>query len=124
MRRDRPGKTVWFSLAAAGAGRRCRPMPPDAGADADAGRRRRRADTTGGARRGQPAAVPADGDRGRAAWPVPGVRAVLDGLRDAVVATDEQGQIRYVNDAAEELLGWPPRHAGRAGRPSTWCPTR
>ena len=32
---------------------------------------------------------------------------VLDGLRDAVVVTDEQGVIRYVNAAAEDLLGWP-----------------
>ena len=49
------------------------------------------------------------------AWPVPGVRAVLDGLRDAVVATDEQGQIRYVNTAAEDLLGWP--RGSLVGRP-------
>ncbi len=33
---------------------------------------------------------------------------VLDGLRDAVVATDDKGVIRYVNIAAEDLLGWPP----------------
>ena len=33
---------------------------------------------------------------------------VLDGLRDAVVATDDKGVIRYVNTAAEDLLGWPP----------------
>ena len=32
---------------------------------------------------------------------------MLDGLRDAVVATDDRGVIRYVNTAAEELLGWP-----------------
>ena len=49
------------------------------------------------------------------AWPVPGVRAVLDGLRDAVVATDEQGEIRYVNTAAEDLLGWP--RGSLVGRP-------
>ena len=40
-------------------------------------------------------------------WPIQGVRVVLDGLRDAVVATDDEGQIRYVNAAAEDLLGWP-----------------
>ena len=32
---------------------------------------------------------------------------MLDGLRDAVVATDQGGEIRYVNAAAEQLLGWP-----------------
>ena len=40
---------------------------------------------------------------------------VLDGLRDAVVVTDEQGEIRYVNAAAEELLGWP--QGSLVGRP-------
>ena len=40
---------------------------------------------------------------------------VLDGLRDAVVATDDQGVIRYVNAAAEDLLGWP--RGGLVGRP-------
>ncbi len=48
-------------------------------------------------------------------WPVPGVRAVLHGLRDAVVATDQGGVIRYVNAAAEELLGWP--RGSLVGRP-------
>ena len=40
---------------------------------------------------------------------------VLDGLRDAVVATDDKGVIRYVNAAAEDLLGWP--RGGLVGRP-------
>jgi PAS domain S-box-containing protein len=40
---------------------------------------------------------------------------VLDGLRDAVVATDDQGTIRYVNRSAEELLGWP--RGSLVGRP-------
>ncbi len=40
-------------------------------------------------------------------WPPRGVRGLLDGLGDAVVATHEDGQIRYANAAAEELLGWP-----------------
>ncbi len=41
-------------------------------------------------------------------WPVVrGVRLVLDSLADAVVATDADGVIGYVNAAAEELLGWP-----------------
>ena len=43
------------------------------------------------------------------------MRVVLDGLRDAVVATDPSGQIRYVNAAAEQLLGWPP--GSLVGRP-------
>ncbi len=47
-------------------------------------------------------------------FPVPGVRAVLDGLRDAIVATDERGLIRYANAAAEDLLGWP--HGSLFGR--------
>ncbi len=41
-------------------------------------------------------------------WPALGLCSVLDELRDAVVATDELGQIRYVNEAAEKLMGWPP----------------
>ena len=39
---------------------------------------------------------------------------MLDGLRDAVVATDERGVIHYANTAAEELLGWP--HGSLVGR--------
>ena len=41
-------------------------------------------------------------------WPVQDVRAVLDELRDAVVATDMDGRIRYANASAEELMGWSP----------------
>ena len=33
--------------------------------------------------------------------------ALLDALRDAVLATDRLGKIVYVNAAAEELMGWP-----------------
>ena len=40
---------------------------------------------------------------------------MLDGLRDAVVATDDEGMIRYVNTAAEDLLGWP--RGALVGRP-------
>ena len=40
------------------------------------------------------------------AW-LQGVRVVLEGLRDAVVATDDVGTILYVNKAGEDLLGWP-----------------
>ena len=39
-------------------------------------------------------------------WPALGLCSVLNELRDAVVATDELGQIRYVNEAAEKLVGW------------------
>ena len=101
MRRDRPGKTVWFSVALA--------APCRSGAAGSA---------AGGAGRvGAPAApaAPAASVEDGPAWPVPGVRAVLDGLRDAVVATDEQGLIRYVNTAAEDLLGWP--RGSLVGRP-------
>ena len=51
----------------------------------------------------QPDRLAGGGDPGR--WP--GVRLVLDSLADAVVATDADGVIGYVNAAAEELLGWP-----------------
>ncbi|MFZ0251883.1 MAG: SpoIIE family protein phosphatase [Acidimicrobiales bacterium] len=111
MRRDQPGKTVWFSS-------------PLTTVDGDG--------TSGGpvrepvpARAQEPVAAPAPTPPpgpsapaqpvGQPAWPVQGVRVVLDGLRDAVVATDDAGTIRYVNRAAEELLGWPP--GGLVGRP-------
>jgi PAS domain S-box-containing protein len=35
-------------------------------------------------------------------------------LQDAIVATDERGQIRYANVAAENLMGWP--HGSLVGR--------
>jgi len=47
------------------------------------------------------------------------VRAVLDGLRDAIVATDERGQIRYANIAAEDLMGWPHGSLVSPGRSPT-----
>ena len=109
MRRDRPGKTVWFSVALAAPECPCRRSDRAVAAGSGAGRagaaapralRRRR---VGSLKEVEPA------------WPVPGVRAVLDGLRDAVVATDERGQIRYVNTAAEDLLGWP--RGSLVGRP-------
>ena len=34
-------------------------------------------------------------------------RSILDGLRDAVVASDIRGRIVYVNDAVTRILGWP-----------------
>jgi PAS domain S-box-containing protein len=110
MRRDRPGKTVWFSLPLAA---------PDAdGTHAGAGAppvvdQPRVDDGPAGpapaaAAAPEPALAAATAESGNEpAWPVPGVRMVLDGLRDAVVATDDKGTIRYVNRSAEELLGWP-----------------
>jgi PAS domain S-box-containing protein len=110
MRRDRPGKTVWFSLPLSAPDT----AAPDGGLGAQPGVDQSRADQAPAGP--APVAVPepvtataaAGGGAGDdPAWPVPGVRVVLDGLRDAVVATDDQGTIRYVNRSAEELLGWP-----------------
>jgi PAS domain S-box-containing protein len=111
MRRSQPGKTVWFtaSLAApapllteewvrAGAG---------GSATAASGAGAASASTFRGAESAGMAVAPTP-------WPTPSVRAVLDGLRDAVVATDEDGEIHYVNRAAEELMGWP--HGSLVGR--------
>jgi PAS domain S-box-containing protein len=116
MRRDRPGKTVWFSLpitAVAGGDGLTAPvdragvLQPDAPADVT---------PTGPTPAPVAAPSPASASPGsEPAWPVPGVRVVLDGLRDAVVATDEGGTIRYVNTAAEDMLGWP--HGTLVGRP-------
>jgi PAS domain S-box-containing protein len=58
--------------------------------------------------------VPSSATAVQPTWPVKGVRAVLDGLSDAVVATDERGIIHYANVAAEDLLGWP--HGSLVGR--------
>ncbi len=77
MRRDRPGKTVWFSA----------PLP---------------------------VALPVGPATNEGALSVPHARVartrcvqtVLDGLSDAVIATDEHGTILYANAATEELMGW------------------
>ncbi len=104
VRRDRPGKTVWFdSLLGAteggadGAERRSSPGGEEEEAPAEVG--------TAGVSDAAVAAGP---------WPLPGVRAVLDGLADGVVASDEHGVIHYANVAAEELMGWP--HGSLRGR--------
>jgi PAS domain S-box-containing protein len=107
MRRDRPGKTVWFSmpLSAPAAERALVDEAPGGSASVPASEPEPAAaavTATETVAAGATAAT-ANGP----AWPVQGVRVVLDGLRDAVVATDDQGTIRYVNRAAEELLGWP-----------------
>ncbi len=102
VRRDRPGKTVWFSspLSPPEGDGPPRPLVPPGPDRSDAQTARTTVPSTPA-----PATVPTA--PGEPPWPVPGVRVVLDGLRDAVVATDEEGQIRYVNHAAEDLLGWP-----------------
>ena len=116
MQRDRPGKTVWFTLPLPGA-------TPAPGSGRGQGRRHDAgqadeplvapvgavAATTDAVTPATGAIAPGatSGEGSVPAWPVKGVRIVLDGLRDAVVATDDQGVIRYVNTAAEELLGWP-----------------
>ena len=105
VRRDRPGKTVWFvSLLGA-----------TEGATDGAGRR---TSSVGGEEEEAPSGVRTAGvsDAAVAAgsWPIPGVRAVLDGLADGVVASDEHGVIHYANVAAEELMGWP--HGSLRGR--------
>ncbi len=114
-RRDQPGKTVWFSLPLAGAlgGPATDHVARPVGLVAPAGLTAPTAPTPGAVDMGAapapptaPATAPATGTQ--SAWPVQGVRVVLDGLRDAVVATDDKGVIRYVNTAAEDLLGWPP----------------
>ncbi len=112
MRRDRPGKTVWFSLPLSV------PWPAmgTAAVRTAAVTSNHPASTRPTSGRTPPRATPAVPAAATAAaaashepaWPVPGVRVVLDGLRDAVVATDDGGTIRYVNKAAEGLLGWPP----------------
>ena len=117
LRRDRPGKTVWFSLPLGAdesdgpsAGPAARAANGGAAVDRAAGTGRVAAVAAVGAvaaagSLGAEAPVPSGASQ--SAWPVQGVRVVLDGLRDAVVATDDQGVIRYVNLAAEDLLGWP-----------------
>jgi PAS domain S-box-containing protein len=107
MRRDRPGKTVWFSVPLRAAGDTApATLPEDR-----LGHALVRVDEVSSA----PARAPVMAAGSEPAWPIKGVRTVLDGLRDAVVATDEQGEIRYVNVAAEDLLGWP--RGSLVGRP-------
>ena len=123
MRRDQPGKTVWFSLplAAHDGGVAAADLEQRGEGEGVPGERDVRDGGGGGGRTGAPAtgtaaaAAVAAAPGSQSAWPVQGVRVVLDGLRDAVVATDDQGVIRYVNAAAEDLLGWP--RGGLVGRP-------
>ena len=106
MHRDRPGKTVWFSLALPAEDG---PVvePADISPVAATSEPAMEANTAT-PRPGQPAIVPAVGTTAAEPdWPLPAVRAVLDGLGEAIIATDEHGLIHYANVTAEELMGWP-----------------
>ncbi len=116
MQRDRPGKTVWFSLPLSGGPLSAGdgngpPTSPEARSDVAAAH----VDVTSGAAVRAVAQVATEPAGIEPTVPIQGVRLVLDGLRDAVVVTDDQGQIRYVNAAAEDLLGWP--RGALIGRP-------
>jgi PAS domain S-box-containing protein len=121
MRRDRPGKTVWFSTRLA---TEDEPVRGTASRGAPSGDQAAGGGATNGKAGGaepartdpppQQTAAVAPGRAPEPSLPIPGVRAVLDGLHDAIVATDERGVIRYANVAAEELLGWP--HGSLTGR--------
>jgi PAS domain S-box-containing protein len=105
MHHGRPGKTVWFQAALTAPPQS--PVPTrgtSAISTHGHGLHMQKADTL---RTAGITAAPAE-------WPPPGVRTFLDGLRDAVVATDESGEILYVNAPAETLMGWP--HGSLVGR--------
>ena len=95
VQRGRPGKTVWFASRVFGF------EAPDTSYDEQ---------TNVAVALGKLAGAGASA----APWPLPGVRAVLDGLREAIVATDIHGVIHYANIAAEEMIGWP--HGSLVGR--------
>ncbi len=106
MRHDRPGKTVWFSSAL--------PAPDGSPAEAlGAGPGAEEPDggkgTVTGAppTRGAPSTPRSGTTTLPPSWPLPAVQAVLDGLSEAIVATDDQGVIHYANATAEQLMGWP-----------------
>ena len=105
MHRGREGKTVWFSSALPASDRPVTETvtePPSGRAGPD------------GNGAAESPAPPVGTAAVEPTFPVKGVRAVLDGLQDAIVATDERGQIRYANAAAEDLMGWP--HGSLVGR--------
>jgi PAS domain S-box-containing protein len=95
VQRGRPGKTVWFASRVSGFEA---PVTPYDG------------QTNVAAALGTLAGASAGGET----WPLPAVRAVLDGLREAIVAMDIHGEIHYANIAAEEMIGWP--HGSLVGR--------
>ncbi|MGD0747967.1 MAG: SpoIIE family protein phosphatase [Acidimicrobiales bacterium] len=105
MQRDRPGKTVWFSSRLPDRdGPAPGPLSGDPGAGEGAGEAAATAADRGGA---APLPHAAGTEQVKPDWPLPAVRAVLDGLSEAIVATDEQGVIHYANATAEHLMGWP-----------------
>jgi PAS domain S-box-containing protein len=105
MRRDRPGKTVWFSSALpAPDGSPAEALGAGPGAEAPDGGK---GTATGAPAAGAPSPPPGGTTRLTPNWPLPAVRAVLDGLNEAIVATDDQGVIHYANATAEQLTGWP-----------------
>jgi PAS domain S-box-containing protein len=95
VQRGRPGKTVWFASRVSGF------ELPDAFRDEQTNVAAALGTLAGAGTSAGP-------------WPLPGVRAVLDGLREAIVATDVHGEIHYANIAAEEMIGWP--HGSLVGR--------
>jgi PAS domain S-box-containing protein len=122
VQHGRTGKTVWFTS-------RLEPAPSALLAPAE------RADRFGqhderevGIAVGATGQVDVGAVEALEAWPIPGVRSVLDCLNDGVIATDEHGVIHYANVAAEDLLGWP--HGSLRGRsglelvPSTGGPSQ
>jgi len=110
MHRDRAGKTVWFSSALPAS------HHPVTGAITEPPSGRAGPDGNGAA---ESPAPPVGTAAVEPTFPVKGVRSVLDGLRDAIVATDERGQIRYANIAAEDLMGWPHGSLVSPGRSPT-----
>ena len=106
VQHGRAGKTVWFTSRIEPAPS---PVSPLERSDLSGQDHEREVEITVGA-----TARADDVVGGFEAWPVPGVRAVLDCLNDGVVATDERGVIHYANVAAEDLLGWP--HGSLRGR--------
>ncbi len=102
-----PGKTVWFTS-------RLEPASPSDLAVDPVGQFRWDDEHEVGLTVGATAHDAVDPAQGFEAWPIPGVRSLLDCLNDGVIATDEQGVIHYANVAAEDLLGWP--HGSLRGR--------
>jgi PAS domain S-box-containing protein len=107
MRHGHTGKTVWFTS-------RLEPAPSSDMAVEPVGQFRWDDDHEVGLTVGATAHDAVDAPEGFEAWPIPGVRSVLDCLNDGVIATDEHGVIHYANVAAEDLLGWP--HGSLRGR--------
>jgi PAS domain S-box-containing protein len=94
------GKAVWFASL-------LEPVPSPAAPDDGVDRLGHEDEREIGLTVGAATRTAVDGLEDFEAWPVPGVRSVLDCLNDGVIATDEHGVIHYANVAAEDLLGWP-----------------